>query len=126
MCFHTSNAHADETRCFESEGTKPTVYMTFTLPDNYSSYGSVRYSKGSANIVVRRLSIRALDENNERPIEFHSVWQEYIGKKKQGIYRIISQGAIVYDLSYQKNPQAKRISFKEQIECEPALTIHKK
>jgi hypothetical protein len=106
--------------CFESENIEPPIRFSWEFPGEHQKYGRVRYEKGSQDILVKSIVWQEAKDNNNsylasigRPFEFESVWQEQVGKNKLGLYRLTTQGARIYSMTYQKTPHSSVISFKE-------------
>ena len=123
--FYLPCAKANPLYCFESEGSGSPIRFSWRFPEDGQTYGHVRYEKGAQDILVKNIVWQEANGNDNdylasigRPFEFESVWQEYVGKNKQGIYRLTTQGARIYSMTYQKSPRSKVIAFKEaQEEC---------
>ncbi|WP_257250101.1 hypothetical protein [Burkholderia cepacia] len=99
--------------CFRSDGDKPVRFEMRTYYDDAVKWsgGMVRYaqSKTALPLVIEHEEDEVLDES--RPHQYTTTWVEMIGGKVNGRYEMMTQGAMVYSMTYTNARTGKQTAF---------------
>ncbi|WP_240202141.1 hypothetical protein [Burkholderia sp. LMG 13014] len=99
--------------CFRSEGDKPVRFEMRTYYDDAVKWsgGMVRYaqSKTALPLVIEHEEDAVLDES--RPHQYTTTWVEMVDGRINGRYEMISQGAIIYSMTYTQARTGKKTAF---------------
>lgn len=102
-----------EVLCFRTTGDKPVRFELRTYYDDVAKWqgGVVRYAKSKTAIplLVKHVDQEELAEG--RPYQFTTTWWEMVDGKINGEYEMMSQGAIVYSMTYTNARTGKKTDF---------------
>jgi len=113
MCNHAM-ADEDDFRCFRSADPKSSLRLQFVIQAEKDGSGYVIYQKGSGPIPIKRLKEKELHRGpSGRPSEFEATWQEISPNGLGGMYRVVSQGALISKFRYIRKKDGKTILFEE-------------
>lgn len=77
----------------------------------------VRYAGQRERLPLRRVSEDTTVLDEDRPYQFDTVWEERVGGRINGHYRVSTQGARIYGFSYVRLRDGRRTDFSEDIEA---------
>lgn len=113
-----SASHAgNDFRCLTTTDTDKPIRLNFSFPADDQNIGYVQYEKGSKPIAVKRGKEVTLENSaGDRPWLFQTDWKEL--SKPYGVYRVVSQGAIIESVEYTAPNKHKSVLFNEDISSE--------
>ncbi|NTX27167.1 hypothetical protein HT746_08475 [Burkholderia pyrrocinia] len=102
-----------EVLCFRTNGDKPVRFELRTYYDDVAKWsgGVVRYAKSKTAIP---LLFKHRDEEilaEDRPYQYTTTWWEMVDGKINGEYEMMSQGAVVYSMTYTNARTGKKTDF---------------
>lgn len=107
-----NNQATAQVLCFKSESIKGKhTRLQLTLPDDGSKLGKIRYENGLGEIVIERMEENILSGSKVIPAVVRTEFAEIIDGKRVGTYSLITQGAIVGELSYKQLRKRKVYKF---------------
>ncbi|MBY8608563.1 MAG: hypothetical protein IOC39_30855 [Burkholderia sp.] len=102
-----------EVFCFKSDGDKPVRFEMRTYYDDAVKWsgGMVRYAnaKTALPLVIEHEEDEVLAE--DRPHQYTTTWVELVGGRINGRYEMMSQGAMIYSMTYTSARTGKKTSF---------------
>ncbi|KAG8155002.1 hypothetical protein [Burkholderia catarinensis] len=102
-----------EVLCFRTDGDKPVRFELRTYYDDVAKWsgGVVRYaqSKTAIPLLFKHEEQEELAEG--RPYQFTTTWWEMVDGKINGEYEMMSQGAMVYSMTYTNARTGKKTAF---------------
>ncbi|MCA8273526.1 hypothetical protein LGN17_13535 [Burkholderia sp. AU30280] len=102
-----------EVYCFKSDGDKPVRFEMRTYYDDAVNWsgGMVRYAKAKTALplVVEHVDEEVLAE--DRPHQFTTTWVEMVDGRINGRYEMMSQGAMIYSMTYTSARTGKQTAF---------------
>ena len=99
--------------CFSAPASGAALkFVEFADGNTRLAYVKYRNSSTSIPLVFVQSSFKKVPNN--RPVENHTIWAEFINGKYNGQYEVMTQGARYYKFSY-KNKLGKTLSFLEDI-----------
>ncbi|MEK7393150.1 MAG: hypothetical protein AAB214_11350 [Fibrobacterota bacterium] len=111
LALWPSMAHASDFRCFRSVGRKTAIQFQLTFSDKAKDPDSVRYRKGSAPILVDRVSESVIEEGIDGRPSMTMILLKERGSAG-GRYEMDVQGANIYGMEYLRK-DGKRFSFED-------------
>ncbi|WP_431227684.1 hypothetical protein [Burkholderia contaminans] len=102
-----------EVYCFKSDSDKPVRFEMRTYYDDAVDWsgGMVRYAKAkpALPLVVEHVDEEVLAEG--RPHQFTTTWVEMVDGRINGRYEMMSQGAMIYSMTYTSARTGKQTAF---------------
>jgi hypothetical protein len=106
---------AGDIRCFRSTDAARPLKLEFGFPPAGSKDAYVRYEHGSANIRLKLLKSDSAETAPGRPMESTTTWKEDL--PGGGTYKVVSQGARIYEFTYVRAKDHKAFAFEEDLEA---------
>ena len=102
-----------EVLCFRTTGDKPVRFELRTYYDDVAKWqgGVVRYAKSKTAIPLLFKHEDQEELAEGRPYQFTTTWWELVDGKINGEYEMMSQGAIVYSMTYTNARTGKKTDF---------------
>ncbi|ORT88025.1 hypothetical protein B7G54_05225 [Burkholderia puraquae] len=106
--------------CFKSAGDKPVRFEMRTYYDDAVDWsgGMVRYAKAKAALP---LAVEHVDEEvlvEGRPHQFTTTWVEMVDGRINGRYEMMSQGAMIYSMTYTSARTGKKTAFSRALDID--------
>ncbi|WP_244100396.1 hypothetical protein [Burkholderia ambifaria] len=106
--------------CFKSDGDKPVRFEMRTYYDDAVDWsgGMVRYAKAKTALplVVEHVDEEVLVDG--RPHQFTTTWVEMVDGRINGRYEMMSQGAMIYSMTYTSAHTGKRTAFSRALDVD--------
>ena len=110
--------------CFKSDGDKPVRFQMRTYYDDAVGWsgGMVRYAKAKTALplVVEHVDEEVLAEG--RPHQFTTTWVEMVDGRINGRYEMMSQGAMIYSMTYTSARTGKQTAFGRVLDVDASGT----
>ena len=98
--------------CFKSEKIRDKcIRLQLTLPEEGSKLGKIKYENGSNELGIQRIKEHILSGSKAIPATVRTEFAEIIDGKRVGTYLLITQGAVVGELSYKQLRKKKVYKF---------------
>ena len=115
---HVAVADQNDFRCLKSIGLKNPLRLQFVFRTDKQDVGYVIYQHGSGPIPIKKLTEKVLKSvPGGRPSAFESRWAETLADGTDGIYVVLSQGALIYDFRYLRKKDGKIFQFEEDLDA---------
>lgn len=106
------NQATAQTLCFKSEKIKDKcIRLQLTLPDEGSKLGKIKYENGSNEIGIQRVKEHILSGSKTIPATVRTEFAEIVDGKRVGTYLLVTQGAVVGELTYKQLRKKKFYKF---------------
>ena len=110
--FFGINQAPAQVLCLKSEKIKDKcVRLQLTLPAEGSNLGKLKYENGSNEIEIKRIKEDVISTNETTPATVRTEFAEIIYGKRAGTYFLVTQGAVVGELTYIQIGKKKRYKF---------------
>lgn len=98
--------------CLKSEKIKDKcIRLQLTLPEEGSKLGKIKYENGSNEIEIQRIKEEVLSGSKTIPATVRTEFAEIIDGKLVGTYLLVTQGAVVGELTYKQLRKKKFYKF---------------
>ncbi|AWT11966.1 hypothetical protein DM292_18050 [Stutzerimonas frequens] len=113
------SAHAGElsvdVRCFSDSKDKINLeFRAYSDPEIGWVGGQVRYRQSKKFIQLVYDGTETLREVEDRPWEFQHTWLEILDGAITGQYKLVSQGAVIYEFTYTSKSTGSTVDISNQ------------
>lgn len=111
MCLLPLPVYAKQTTqyfCFKESQNNNLLLIS---EEEFPKVKTVQYYPYMKKISLKFTHYDAVDTAQGRPSEFHDFYKEIINQKETGIYEIVYQGAVLYNVNYTSKKTKKMTQF---------------
>jgi hypothetical protein len=117
VLFFLHTLSGAQTLCFKSVGSQSkSIRLQLDLPGETSKHGIVKYENGVGEISIVKIKEKNISPDKTVPAAIKTEFSEIVRGKTTGAYYLITQGAIVGELTYKPIKKNKSYKFMDDQE----------